>query len=176
MADKEKKVLSLSDIVKKLNKEYNNNNLIIKSNIVPSYKRLASGMVGMDYPLYGGLPYGRLMVYVGLEHSGKTTAACAELAAYQRENPDKICIYVDVEHTLDLQFQALMNHIDLDKLYYFSPENMSGDQILEAILEMQEEMSEKIITNEDYEKELTKQLTKEIPLKRKVKQYGRTHH
>ena len=138
MADKEKKVLSLSDIAKKLNKEYNNNNLIIKSNIVPSYKRLASGMVGMDYPLYGGLPYGRLMVYAGLEHSGKTTAACAELAAYQRENPDKICIYVDVEHTLDLQFQALMNHIDLDKLYYFSPENMSGDQILEAILEMQE--------------------------------------
>ena len=138
MADKEKKVLNLSDIAKKLNREYNNNNLIIKSNIVPSYKRLASGLMGMDYPLYGGLPYGRLMVYAGLEHSGKTTAACAELAAYQKENPDKICIYVDVEHTLDLQFQALMNHIDLDKLYYFSPENMSGDQILEAILEMQE--------------------------------------
>ena len=102
MADKEKKTLNLSDIAKKLNREYNNNNLIIKSNIVPSYKRLASGMMGMDYPLYGGLPYGRLMVYAGLEHSGKTTAACAELAAYQRENPDKICIYVDVEHTLDL--------------------------------------------------------------------------
>lgn len=48
--------------------------------------------------------------------------------------------------------------------------------VSEAILEMQEEMSEKIITNEDYEKELTKQLTKEIPLKRKVKQYGRTRH
>lgn len=134
----EAKILSMSDFARKINKEYSNNNLMIKSDVVPAYKRLASGMMGMDYPLYGGLPYGRLVVYAGLEHSGKTTAACAELAAYQRENPDKVCVYVDVEHTLDLQFQALMNGIDLNRLYYFSPEGMSGEQILEAILEMQD--------------------------------------
>ena len=134
----EVKQLTMDSIAKKLCKEYNNNSLIIKSDVVPAYKRLASGMMGMDYPLYGGLPYGRLVVYAGLEHSGKTTAACAELAAYQRENPDKICLYVDVEHTLDIQFQALMNKIDLSKMYYFSPEGMSGEQILDAILEMQE--------------------------------------
>lgn len=138
MADKEKKSLNLADIAKKLNKEYNNNNLIIKSDIVPNYKRLSSGLMGMDYPLYGGLPYGRLVVYAGLEHSGKSTASMAVLAAYQRENPDKTCIYVDVEHSLDIQFQTLMNGVDMSKMYYFSPENMSGDQILEAILEMQE--------------------------------------
>ena len=134
----EKKPFTMADFAKKFNKEYNNENLIIKSDIVPVYKRLSSGMMGMDYPLYGGLPYGRMMVYAGLEHSGKTTAACAELAAYQRENPDKVCVYVDVEHSLDLQFQALMNGIDLSRLYYMSPEGMSGEQILEAILEMQE--------------------------------------
>lgn len=128
----------LIDAVRKLNKEYSNDNLIIKSNVVPAYKRLASGMMGMDYPLYGGLPYGRLMVYAGLEHSGKTTAACAELAAYQRENPDKMCLYVDVEHSLDIPFQTIMNGIDQDKMMYFNPEGMSGDQILEAILEMED--------------------------------------
>jgi recombination protein RecA len=132
------KKLTLADLAKKFNKEYSNENLIIKSDIVPVYKRLASGMMGMDYPLYGGLPYGRMMVYAGLEHSGKTTAACAELAAYQKENPDKICAYIDVEHSLDLQFQALMNGIDLNRLYYISPEGMSGEQILEMILELQE--------------------------------------
>ena len=136
--DTEKKSFTMADFAKKLNKEYSNNNLIIKSNVVPVYQRLSSGMMGMDYPLYGGLPYGRLMVYAGLEHSGKTTAACAELAAYQRENPDKICVYVDVEHSLDLQFQALMNGIDLDRMYYISPEGMSGEQILEMILELEE--------------------------------------
>lgn len=134
----EKKSFTMADFAKKLNKEYNNNNLIIKSDVVPVYKRLSSGMMGMDYPLYGGLPYGRLAVYAGLEHSGKTTAACAVLAAYQRENPDKVCVYVDVEHSLDIQFQALMNGIDLDRLYYISPEGMSGEQILEMILELEE--------------------------------------
>lgn len=128
----------LMDLARKLNKEYSNDNLIIKSNVLPAYRRLASGMMGMDYPLYGGLPYGRLMVYAGLEHSGKTTAACAELAAYQRENPDKMCLYVDVEHSLDIPFQTIMNGIDQDKMMYFNPEGMSGDQILEAILEMED--------------------------------------
>ena len=137
-ATTEAKSFTMADFAKKLNKEYANNNLVIKSNVVPVYQRLSSGMMGMDYPLYGGLPYGRLMVYAGLEHSGKTTAACAELAAYQRENPDKICVYVDVEHSLDLQFQAMMNGIDLERLYYISPEGMSGEQILEMILELEE--------------------------------------
>lgn len=134
----EVKSQSIAEIAKQLNKEYENNNLIIRSDIIPAYKRLASGMMGMDYPLYGGLPYGRLMVYAGLEHSGKTTAACAELAAYQRENPDKTCIYVDVEHSLDLNFQALMNGVDLTRMYYLNPEHMSGDQILETIFALQE--------------------------------------
>jgi recombination protein RecA len=137
-ATTEAKSFTMADFAKKLNKEYSNNNLIIKSNVVPSYTRLASGQMGVDYPLYGGLPYGRMAVFAGLEHSGKTTAACAQLAAYQRENPDKICVYVDVEHSLDIQFQALMNGIDLERLYYISPEGMSGEQILEMILELEE--------------------------------------
>lgn len=136
--DLTEKKFTMADFAKKLNKEYNNNNLVIKSDIVPVYQRLSSGMMGMDYPLYGGIPYGRLMVFAGLEHSGKTTAACAAIAAYQRENPDKICVYVDVEHSLDLRFQALMNGVDLERLYYISPEGMSGEQILEMILELEE--------------------------------------
>ena len=72
---------SLKDIAKQLNKEYKDDNLAIISNIRPEYKRLASGALGMDYVLFGGLPEGRLCVYSGLPHSGKTTAACAELGA-----------------------------------------------------------------------------------------------
>ena len=135
---KETKKLSLEDFAKKLNREYDNSNLMTVSTVVPAYKRLDSGLFGMTYGLGGGLPYGRLAVYAGLEHSGKTTAACAELAAYMRLNPDKRCVFVDVEHSLDLQFQALMHGIDLSKLFYFNPENMSGEQILEAILEMED--------------------------------------
>ena len=138
MAKDETKQFSMADFAKKLNKEYSNANLAIKANVVPAYRRLQSGLMGVDYPLYGGLPYSRLVVYAGLEHSGKTTAACAQLAAYQKENPEKTCVYVDVEHSLDLQFQMLMNKINPEKLYYISPEGMSGEQILEMVLEMQE--------------------------------------
>lgn len=91
----------------------------------------------MDYPLFGGLPLGRICVYSGLQHSGKTTAACCVLAAYQRKFPDKQCVFVDVEHTLDLQFQAIMNGIDLDKLCYLDPVGLSGEAICDLIVEMQ---------------------------------------
>ena len=50
---------SILDTVKTLNKQYKDDNLIIKSNILPSYERLASGAFGMDYVLFGGLPEGR---------------------------------------------------------------------------------------------------------------------
>jgi len=128
---------SILDTVKTLNKQYKDDNLIIKSNILPSYERLASGAFGMDYVLFGGLPEGRLCVYSGLPHSGKTTGACCELAAYQRKHPDQTCVYVDVEHSLDLKFQAAMNGIDLSKLFYFSPNGLSGEQICDAIIELE---------------------------------------
>jgi len=136
--EKAKKFTSLKDLAKKINKEYGNDNVVRRSDIIPAYRRLRSGALGMDYPLYGGLPYGRICVYSGKQHSGKSTAAMRELAAYQQENPDKLCIYVDAEHALDIKFQALMNNVDLDKLFIFSPPTgMSGEQILAEVLRLQ---------------------------------------
>ena len=130
-------MVSIRDVAKKLNKEYHMDDLVIKSTIKPEYERLACDALGMDYPLFGGLPLGRICVYSGLQHSGKTTAACCELAAYQRKFPERTCVYVDVEHSLDLQFQANMNGVDLDKLYYVNPHGLSGEQICDMIVELQ---------------------------------------
>lgn len=129
--------MNIKDIAKKVNKEYKDDNLMIISDIKPNYERLSTAALGMDYPLFGGLPQGRICVYSGLQHSGKTTAACCELASFQRKFPDKTCIYVDVEHSLDLKFQARMNGIDLSKLYYVSPNGLSGEQILDMIIEFE---------------------------------------
>lgn len=128
---------NIRDIAKQLNKEYKTESLILKSNIKPQYERLKNHALGMSYPLFGGLPLGRLCVYSGLQHSGKTTAACCELAAFQRQFSDKTCVFVDVEHTLDLKFQANMNGLDLDKLYYVDPIGLSGEQICDLVIEMQ---------------------------------------
>ena len=129
---------SVLDVAQKLNRAYKNKTLALTADVMPSYRRLACNDLGADFPLYGGLPYGRIVTVSGKEHSGKTTGACTYLAAYQRANPDKTCVFVDVEHALDKEFQAAMTGLDLTKLLYVNPEGMSGEQIMDAILEFQD--------------------------------------
>ena len=129
---------SVLDIAKKLNKAYKNDKLALKADVIPSYRRLACNDLGADFPLYGGIPYGRIITISGKVHSGKTTGACVFLAAYQRANPERTCVYVDVEHALDKEFQSAMTGLDLTKLVYLNPEGMSGEQIMDAIVEMQD--------------------------------------
>ena len=131
--------MGVLDKAKKLNKEFNDMTLSVKADINPTYRRMPTGAFGLDYPLYGGIPYGRIITIAGLFHSGKTTAACLALAAYQRENPDKTCVFVDVEHSLDRPFQARMTGLDLTKLLYVNPKTLTGEQILDYILELQKE-------------------------------------
>jgi recombination protein RecA len=128
---------SVLEIAKKFNKEYKTDKLAVVANIKPTYERLSTGALGLDYPLFGGLPLGRICVFSGLQHSGKSTAACAVLAAYQRKYPDKTCLYVDIEHSLDLKFQAAMCGIDTSKLIYIDPIGLSGEQICDMIIEFQ---------------------------------------
>ena len=128
---------TIAEIAKKLNKEFGDVTLAIRADITPNYERMSTGAFGLDYPLFGGLVYGRIATFAGLFHSGKTTAACLCLAAYQRANPDKTCVYVDVEHSLDLKFQAKMNGVDFDKLIYFNPKTLTGEQVLDSIIEFQ---------------------------------------
>lgn len=131
--------MSVLDAAKKLNKEFSDDTLGIKADVNPTYERLPLNALGFDYPLYGGIPYGRIMTFAGLFHSGKTTAACMAMAAYQRANPDKTCVFVDVEHSLDRTFQARMTGLDLTKLLYVNPKTLSGEQVLQYILELQNE-------------------------------------
>lgn len=128
---------SILEIAKKLNKEFSDSTLAVKAEVTPEYKRMPTNAFGLDYPLYGGLVYGRIITLAGLFHSGKTTAACMAVSAYQRENPDKICVYVDVEHSLDLKFQSRMTGMDTSKLIYFNPKTLTGEQILDAVIEFQ---------------------------------------
>lgn len=131
--------MSVLEIAKKLNKEYKDDKLAIKADVVPVYERLSTGAFGFDYPLQGGIPLGRICTFAGLFHSGKTTAGCIAMAAYQRKYPDKVCVYVDMEHSLDIKFQARMTGLDPTRMIYFNPTSLTGEQVLDAILEFQKE-------------------------------------
>lgn len=125
--------MNVLEMAKKLNREFKNDTLSIRADVTPTYERCACGDLGMDFPLYGGLPEGRVAVFSGKEHSGKTTAAITYMAAYQKKYPNKVCVFVDVEHSLDLQFMAHMTGIDWSKVQYVDPVNISGEQVLDII-------------------------------------------
>ena len=128
---------SVLEIAKKLNKEFNDPTFAIMGDVKPNYKRMPTNALGLDYILGGGIPLGRIIEFSGLQHSGKTTAACAVMAAYQRQFPDKLRVYVDVEHSLDRVFQAKMTGLDFSRVLYISPNCESGEQICDAIIEYQ---------------------------------------
>jgi len=131
--------MGVLELAKKLNRDYHDDKLAIKASISPDYERMATGAFGLDYPLQGGLVRGRIHTFAGLFHSGKTCAACVAMAAYQRLEPEKICVYVDLEHSLDIQFQSRMTGLDPERMIYFNPTSLTGEQILDAILDFQKQ-------------------------------------
>lgn len=131
--------MGVLELSKKLNLKYQNDNLAILANVTPEYQRMPTGAFGLDYPLQGGLVLGRISTFAGLFHSGKSTAACLAMAAYQRQFPDKICLYVDLEHSLDLKFQTRMTGLQTDKMIYLNPTTLTGEQVLDTILKYQAE-------------------------------------
>lgn len=129
--------MNVLEVAKKLNREFKDDKLAIKADVTPDYERMPTGAFGFDYPLYGGLPMGRICTFAGLFHSGKTSAACLAMAAYQRKYADQICVYVDMEHSLDLKFQSRMTGLDPERMIYFNPTTLTGEQVLDSILEFQ---------------------------------------
>lgn len=109
---------SVLDISKKINRSWKDD-VLTSGNFTKELKRLSMGDLGFDYALYGGLPLGQLVVFSGVEHSGKTTAACLAMARYQQENPDKVCVYVDAENTLLTQADYLQRMTGIS----FEPEH-----------------------------------------------------
>lgn len=129
---------SFDAYVAKINKEWGCTRL---SNEIGKVRRLSFGSVAADYTTYGGTPYGKIVVFSGPEHSGKTLGACALMAQYQRENPGKVCVYVDVENTLlgQEEFLQKMTFLSTEygKFLRYEVNGMSGEEILEAIVDLQ---------------------------------------
>ena len=59
------------------------------------------------------------------------------MAAYQRKFPDRLCVYADLEHSLDIKFMSRMTGLNPEKMIYFNPTSLTGEQVLDAILEFQ---------------------------------------
>ena len=136
MSKEVKQRVPFSEWSNTLGKTYKN--IITKASIAPRYERTPSRAIAMNYALYGGLPHGgRIFEFSGPNSSGKTTAAFAVIGDYLRTYKDSNVLFVDVEHSLDVEYQCGMNFVDQERLYLCKPPiGMSGEQIFGIVLDM----------------------------------------
>ncbi len=96
--------------------------------------RLPTGVFPFDLATGGGFPRGRLSVVYGPESSMKTTLALLAIAHSQRTEPDKKCIFVDVESAYDPSWGEKLG-VDNKKMIYVRPDYAEqAVDIIEALL------------------------------------------
>ena len=136
------KKLSMKDVIKKINQASKDWDIVGSGNFSQNLKKLSLGTLGFDLPFKGGLPYGQIVTFSGVEHSGKSSAAIIAMAQYQKENPDKVCVYVDAENTLLTQGDYFQTISDIS----YEPEHFarydctgrSAEEIFQDLIAMQE--------------------------------------
>lgn len=90
----------------------------------------SSGSILLDLALGGGYPQGRLVELAGKEKSGKTTLLNLAIAEAQKNEPDKQCAIIDLEHTYNPEWATLLG-VDLSRLFLSQP-----DTYAEKVFEM----------------------------------------
>lgn len=82
---------------------------------------ISTGIIGLDKALGGGIPLGRMIELVGNSGAGKTTVILSTMIEAQKKYPDKIVVYIDAEHALDIPWAAKLG-IDLNRFDHVHPE------------------------------------------------------
>lgn len=101
----------------------------------------------LDYALgRGGIPLGRMVVFVGKEASGKTTVALSSAAEFQSRSG--LVVYFDMEYKLDPDYAKTLG-VDLEKLIIIQPPYIEKmltkiEKILELVKARREETKEKV--------------------------------
>lgn len=90
----------IDDLVASVNKKYKTN-IVRKASELKSVEFIPYTSPKMNYLTRGGAPVGRMIELVGLPQSGKTTTALDIISNFQKKYPDKYCVYLDAENTID---------------------------------------------------------------------------
>jgi recombination protein RecA len=111
--------LSLQDIKKNLCGSYGDV-FIFSENVKTECKVVKTGSSTFDSAIgIGGLPLGRIVEFIGMESSGKSTMAIHAIREAQKLGI--ICLYLDAEHSLDPTWLKIIG-VDTTKLLISQPE------------------------------------------------------
>lgn len=136
---------SVADILKEVNKKYNDQVLTVGVEDLTSYGTLSLGSPGFDFCLYNSFPERRIVEFCGAEGSGKTTTAYLVAASYVRKelerNPDnpRGILFVDLECGADPTWSIKMGYDMNDervKTYRLTGSDMAAEHIFDVIINM----------------------------------------
>lgn len=111
----------LDDVVKDIQKKKGATS-IHKAGVVVAANHISTGCFLLDFALLGGVADGYTTMLYGMESSGKTTLSKKIVAGFQRKYPDQTAVWIDPEGLFDRDW-AIQMGVDIDRLYYSSPEN-----------------------------------------------------
>lgn len=96
----------------------------------PDYRRIPTGIFAFDLATGGGFPEGKISVVYGPESSGKTILIYKAIGNYQKMEPGKVCVLVDLEGAHDPLWARALG-VDTDRLYVIAPND--AEQACDAI-------------------------------------------
>jgi len=105
-------------------------NVVQKGVVNVDTARIQTGIFAFDMAVGGGIPKGRISILYGPESSLKTTIALRTIAESQRSEPDKVCVFVDVENSYDPEWGAA-HGVDNTKLIYVRPDY--AEQVVDIV-------------------------------------------
>ena len=82
--------------------------------------RIPTGLFELDLAMGGGFPRGKVSIVFGPESSGKTNISLLAIASHQRLWPDKVCAFIDIEHSFDPDWAGQLG-VDCSKLLVINP-------------------------------------------------------
>ena len=123
----------IDDLVASVNKKYKTN-IVRKASELKSVEFIPYSSPKMNYLTRGGVPVGRMIELVGLPQSGKTTTTLDVVANFQKKYPDKYCVYLDAENTIDKEWGETLG-VDWSKVILIQPESEYGEELLDMLLD-----------------------------------------
>lgn len=125
-------------LLAQIRKEFGEQSMFIlgKDEKLSNIKFRSSGSLMLDIALGGGFPHGRLIGLHGAEASGKTTIVNLAIAEAQRNEPDKMCCLIDLEHSYNAEWAKKLG-VDTTKLMITQPDTYAENiyKMVEYLLE-----------------------------------------
>ena len=123
----------IDDLVASVNKKYKTN-IVRKASELKSVEFIPYSSPKMNYLTRGGVPVRRMIELVGFPQSGKTTTTLDVVANFQKKYPDKYCVYLDAENTIDKEWGETLG-VDWSKVILIQPESEYGEELLDMLLD-----------------------------------------